>query len=143
MKLTTLHKAALVRAYRTLAQGLGGSAVATALAAAAAALFTDGSTRTAALIAAAATLTSTVVAAFTSFWQGVYRGLPEAEYAVVEPFEAEVTGEQMLRVITDGDELHLPAHVPTAQIIPDGTPTEPVAIATVVARAGKFKQRTT
>lgn len=75
-----LHKAALTRAYRTLAQGLGGSATATALTAAITAMVGAGDEAPRnALIALAATLGSTVVAAFTSFWQGVARGLPEVE----------------------------------------------------------------
>lgn len=69
-----IHKAALKRAYRTLAQGLGGSAVSTALTAA----ITGGDGT---LIALAATLGSTAVAAFASFWQGVAQGLPEVELA--------------------------------------------------------------
>lgn len=73
--MTTLHRAALKRAYRTLAQGLGGSATATALAALVAAMV-GGGTDTA-LVAAAASIGTTVVAAFTSFWQGVAGGLPE------------------------------------------------------------------
>lgn len=75
----TLHRAALERAYRTFAQGLGGSATATALAALIAALAGSGDQAArVALIAAVASIGSTVVAAFTSFWQGVARGLPEA-----------------------------------------------------------------
>jgi len=66
----TLHKAALIRAYRTLAQGLGGSAVATA----ATAVLTDGRTAVTVLLA---TLGGVLVAAATSFWQGVAAGLPE------------------------------------------------------------------
>lgn len=73
-----LHRAALKRAYRTLAQGLGGSATATALAALIAAMVGGGTdTAHTALIAAVASVGTTVVAAFTSFWQGVARGLPE------------------------------------------------------------------
>lgn len=71
-----LHRAALVRAYRTLAQGLGGSAVSSALAAVIAAAAGGEPVRTAA-IAAGATVASAVVAAGASFWQGVARGLPE------------------------------------------------------------------
>ncbi len=75
----TLHRAALKRAYRTFAQGLGGSATATALAALVAAMAGAGDEAPqVALIAAAASIGSTVVAAFTSFWQGVALGLPEA-----------------------------------------------------------------
>jgi hypothetical protein len=73
-----LHRAALTRAYRTLAQGLGGSATATALAALIAAMVGGGTdTAQTALVAAAASLGASVVAAFTSFWQGVAGGLPE------------------------------------------------------------------
>lgn len=68
----TLHHAALVRAYRTLAQGLGGSALSVALIA----IFTDGE---AAVPAIGAALGTTLVAAVTSFWQGVAAGLPEVE----------------------------------------------------------------
>lgn len=66
-----LHHAALIRAYRTLAQGLGGSAVSVALIA----LVTDGEAAVPALIAALGTV---LVAAVTSYWQGVAGGLPEA-----------------------------------------------------------------
>lgn len=73
-----LHKAALRRAYRTLAQGLGGSTTATALTAVITAAVGAGEdTARNALIALAATLGSTIVAALTSFWQGVAQGLPE------------------------------------------------------------------
>lgn len=69
--MNTLHRAALKRAYRTLAQGLGGSAVTTALVA----LVTDGQSAGEAALVATATV---VVASFASFWQGVAQGLPEA-----------------------------------------------------------------
>ena len=72
-----LHAAALKRAYRTLAQGLGGSAVTTALVA----LFTDGET---AVAAAGIALGTVAVTAFASFWQGVAKGLPEAEDGAVD-----------------------------------------------------------
>ena len=67
-----LHKAALVRAYRTLATGLGGGAVATALAA----LFTGGAEAVPVLIGAVGAV---LVSAVTSFWLGVAKGLPEAK----------------------------------------------------------------
>lgn len=73
----SLHRAALIRAYRTLAQGLGGSAVSTALVAVIASLAGGEAPRTA-LIAAGATVGSALIAASASFWQGVARGLPEA-----------------------------------------------------------------
>lgn len=66
-----LHRAAARRAYRTLAQGLGSTAVVTAIAA----LATDGK---AALPVAGIALANAVVTAFGSFWQGVAQGLPEA-----------------------------------------------------------------
>lgn len=73
-----LHKAALTRAYRTLATGLGGSATATAMTAAITALVGAGEDAPRnALIALAASLGTTVVSAFTSFWRGVAGGLPE------------------------------------------------------------------
>lgn len=73
-----LHRAALTRAYRTLAQGLGGSATATALAALVAAVVGGGAEAVeTALVAASASLATTLFAAFTSFWQGVAHGLPE------------------------------------------------------------------
>ena len=80
----SLHRAALIRAYRTLAQGLGGSAVTTALVAVVASLAGGEAPRTA-LIAAGATVAAAVLAALASFWQGVARGLPEA----VEPVLAD------------------------------------------------------
>lgn len=67
-----LHKAALVRAYRTLAQGFGGTTVSGALAL----VFTDPANARNAIVVA---LGSTVVAAVISFWQGVAQGLPEAQ----------------------------------------------------------------
>jgi hypothetical protein len=77
-----IHKAALTRAYRTLAQGLAGSTTATALTAVITAAVGAGEdTARNGLIALAATLGSTVVAAFTSFWQGVAYGLPEVDDA--------------------------------------------------------------
>lgn len=66
-----LHRAAAVRAYRTLAQGLGGSAVVTAIAA----LVTDGR---GALLAGGIAIGTVLATAFGSFWQGVAAGLPEA-----------------------------------------------------------------
>ncbi|MCR6649693.1 MAG: hypothetical protein NVV70_16740 [Cellulomonas sp.] len=67
-----LHKAAAIRAYRTLATGLGGSAVTTA----AVALLTDGKS---ALLAAGVAVGTVVVSAAASFWNGVANGLPEAQ----------------------------------------------------------------
>lgn len=75
--MTALHKAAARRAYRTLAQGLGGSTVTTALFAAIVAV-AEGDAGRAALIAAAVSIATTVATAFGSFWQGVAAGLPEA-----------------------------------------------------------------
>lgn len=66
-----LHRAAAIRAYRTFATGLGGSAVTTALIA----LLTDPGT---AKVGAVAALGATLISAFGSFWQGVAKGLPEA-----------------------------------------------------------------
>lgn len=74
----SLHQAALVRAYRTLAQGLRGSAVSTAAVAVITAAASGDTLRTA-LVALAATLGTTVVAAFSSFWEGVSKGLPEVD----------------------------------------------------------------
>lgn len=76
-----LHHAALIRAYRTLAQGLGGSAVSVAVIA----IFTDGD---AALPALWAALGTVLVAAFTSYWQGVAGGLPEAPEFTIEDADA-------------------------------------------------------
>lgn len=73
-----LHRAAAIRAYRTLSQGLGSSAVITALVAVITALATDASTFKAALLAAAVAVGTVVMAAIGSFWQGVAKGLPEA-----------------------------------------------------------------
>lgn len=83
-----LHKAALRRAYRTLAQGLGGSTVVTAVTAVVAALGDADAVRTAGL-AALISVGTTIATAVGSFWQGVAQGLPEvtestnatAEYA--------------------------------------------------------------
>jgi hypothetical protein len=73
-----LHNAALKRAYRTLAQGLGGSATSTALAALLAALVGSEQTVEVAAITAFGSIGTTLIAASASFWQGVVRGLPEA-----------------------------------------------------------------
>lgn len=74
-----LHRAAAIRAYRTLATGLGGSAVTTAITGAVVALAgTDQEAVSAALLAAGASLLTTVVSAFGSFWRAVAQGLPEA-----------------------------------------------------------------
>lgn len=74
-----LHEAALIRAYRTLATGLGGSAVTTALTGAiAAAAGTGDDAVKVALFAAGASIATTVVSAVGSFWRGVAKGLPEA-----------------------------------------------------------------
>lgn len=66
----TLHKAAALRAYRTLAQGLASGTVITALVA----VITDGQS---ALIAATVALGTVLATAVGSFWQGVAAGLPE------------------------------------------------------------------
>lgn len=71
-----LHKAALRRAYRTLAQGLGGSTVVTAVTAVVAALGDADAVRTAGL-AALISVGTTIATAVGSFWQGVAAGLPE------------------------------------------------------------------
>jgi len=76
----TLHRAALTRAYRTLAQGLGGSVVTTAVVAVVTAAGDRDAVATAALAAAVAVGTA-VVAAAGAFWQGVAAGLPEADDA--------------------------------------------------------------
>lgn len=80
-----LHRAALTRAYRTLAQGLGGSAVVTALVALVAALGGDADTLRVAILAAVIAVGTALVAAIGSFWQGVASGLPEASAPVVNP----------------------------------------------------------
>ena len=80
-----LHKAALKRAYRTLAQGLGGSTVVTGLVAVVAAIGDADALRTAGL-AAIISVGTTVATAVGSFWQGVAAGLPEV---VEDPEQAE------------------------------------------------------
>lgn len=73
-----LRAAALLRARRTLYQGLGGSALTTALVALVVALSNgDRDATTAAGIAALAALGTALVAAVTSYFQGMYSGLPE------------------------------------------------------------------
>lgn len=74
--MSAIHRAALIRAYRTLAQGLGGSAVSTALVAVITSI-AGGETGQTALVAAGASIGTVIVAAFGSFWQGVAQGLPE------------------------------------------------------------------
>ena len=64
-----IHKAALIRAYRTLAQGLAASTVTTALVA-----LVSGLGVRDALVA----LGTTLVTALASFWAGIAKGLPEA-----------------------------------------------------------------
>ena len=81
----SLHRAALTRAYRTLAQGLGGSAVVTALVALVAALGGDADTLRAAGLAAVIAVGTAVATAIGSFWQGVAAGLPEVTDAEVAP----------------------------------------------------------
>lgn len=71
-----LQKAALTRAYRTLAQGLSGSTFATALTAAMVALIEGNDQRTT-LIVLAGSVVTTLVAAFQSYWMGISQGLPE------------------------------------------------------------------
>lgn len=74
-----LHKAALKRAYRTLAQGLGSSVVLSAGTALIASAVGQGEQTLraagAVLIVSAGTA---VLSAVGSFWQGVAQGLPEA-----------------------------------------------------------------
>lgn len=73
-----LHRAALVRAYRTFAQGLAGASTATAFTAVLASVTSpQGGTAQAVTLAALATVGASLIAAFTSFWMGVYKGLPE------------------------------------------------------------------
>lgn len=81
----SLHRAALTRAYRTLAQGLGGSAVVTALVALVAAIGGDADTVRTALLAAGVAVGTTVATAIGSFWQGVAAGLPEVDDTPVSP----------------------------------------------------------
>ena len=76
--MVSLHKAALRRAYRTLAQGLGGSTVVTAITAVAAAVGDADALRSAGL-AALISVGTTIATAVGSFWQGVAAGLPEVE----------------------------------------------------------------
>jgi hypothetical protein len=76
-----LHRAALTRAYRTLAQGLGGSAVTTALVA----IFVSGES---AVKAALVTVATVIIGAATSFFQGIAEGLPEAPKPAAPPAEA-------------------------------------------------------
>lgn len=73
-----LHRAAAKRAYRTLAQGLGGSAVTTAVVASVVAL-AEGDAGKAALVAAGVAIANTVITAGASFWQAVAAGLPEVQ----------------------------------------------------------------
>lgn len=76
--MASLHRAALRRAYRTLAQGLGGSATATALTALVMALTSaDGASWRPAALVAASTVGSALVAAWSAYWVGIKRGLPE------------------------------------------------------------------
>lgn len=79
-----LHRAALRRAYRTLAQGLGGSAVVTAIVAVVAASG-DHDAASAAVQAGVIAVGTVVATAFGSFWQGVAAGLPEAEDPSPQP----------------------------------------------------------
>lgn len=72
-----LHRAAARRAYRTLAQGLGGSAVITTLTGVLTALATDADAVKTAALAAAVAVGTVISTAVGSFWQGVAQGLPE------------------------------------------------------------------
>lgn len=74
-----LHRAAFKRAYRTLAQGLGSSAVTTGTVGLVVALLgQDGQATRAAVLTAAISVTTAILAAVASFWQAVAGGLPEA-----------------------------------------------------------------
>ncbi len=84
-----LHKAAAIRAYRTLAQGLGGSVVVTAIVAVVATVGSDADTARSALLAAAVAVGTTVATAVGSFWQGVASGLPEAEGHIASSVDPE------------------------------------------------------
>lgn len=95
-----LHAAALKRAYRTLAQGLGSSAVVTALVAVVTAIATDADTIRTALLAAAVAVGTAVAAAAGSFWQAVAQGLPE----VLDPGEMENL-ESLYGALDEGDPL--------------------------------------
>lgn len=96
-----LHRAALIRAYRTLAQGLGGSAVSTALVAVITSI-AGGEPGQTALIAAGASVGTVVVAAFGSFWQGVAGGLPEAPEFTIEQAD-ELFAAERAAVVPDED----------------------------------------
>lgn len=73
-----LRAAALLRARRTLYQGLGGSALTTALVTLVVSLSNgDRDAITAAGVAALAALGTALVAAVTAYFQGMYSGLPE------------------------------------------------------------------
>lgn len=73
-----LRAAALLRARRTLYQGLGGSALTTALVALVVALSNgDRDAVAVAGVAALVALGTTLVTAATSYFQGMYSGLPE------------------------------------------------------------------
>lgn len=67
-----IHRAAAIRAYRTLATGLGGAALTVPLVAA----FTEGKGAVPAIVAA---LGAVIVSSFASFFVGVAAGLPEVE----------------------------------------------------------------
>ena len=66
-----LHKKALIRAYRTFAQGLAGSALVTTVVG-----ILNGTDTVRTVLTGVATI---VVTAFLSFWQGVAKGLPESD----------------------------------------------------------------
>lgn len=86
--MSALHCAALVRAYRTLAQGLGGSAVVTALVAVVAAA-SDADALRSALLAAGIAVGTVFATAVGSFWQGVAAGLPEVPTLTPSEVEAD------------------------------------------------------
>lgn len=78
-----LHKAALVRAYRTLATGLAGAATTTGLTALIAALVGAGTlTPVLALTALGASVGGVVVSAWGSYWRAVSQGIPEVELRI-------------------------------------------------------------
>ena len=94
----SLHRAAAIRAYRTLAQGLGSSAVITALVAVIAALASDADTVRTALLAAGVAVGTTVASAIGSFWQGVAKGLPEAGDDVAETQTRPASGSDLVEI---------------------------------------------
>jgi hypothetical protein len=99
-----LHKAALVRAYRTLATGLGGTAISTGLVALISSLAGAGEmTAKAALLALAGSLGAVLVSAVGSFWRAVSQGIPEVDLKIENELLKQMLKDEWLAEVGSAD----------------------------------------